>query len=57
MEGFWSWAKERIIKHHGVFPERFPLYLTELEFRYINREEDIFPLLVSYITNLVPNIG
>ena len=57
MEGFWSWAKERIIKHHGVSPERFPLYLKELEFRYNNREEDIFPLLVSYITNLVPNVG
>lgn len=57
MEGFWSWAKERIIKHHGVSPERFPLYLKELEFRYNNGEEDIFPLLVSYITNLVPNVG
>ena len=57
MEGFWSWAKERIIKHHGVSPERFPLYLKELEFRYNNREEDIFPLLVSYISMLVPNVG
>jgi len=57
MEGFWSWAKERIIKHHGVSPERFPLYLKELEFRYNNREEDIFPLLVSYMSMLVPNVG
>ena len=28
MEGFWSWAKERLIKHHGVSKEYFPLYLS-----------------------------
>jgi hypothetical protein len=22
MEGFWSWAKERFIKHHGVSKKR-----------------------------------
>jgi transposase len=30
LEGFWSWAKERLIKHHGVSPQNFPLYLKEL---------------------------
>ncbi|MDI6688364.1 MAG: IS1595 family transposase, partial [Desulfobacterales bacterium] len=34
LEGFWSWAKERLIKHHGVSKTHFPLYLKELEFRY-----------------------
>lgn len=29
LEGFWSYAKERLIKHHGVSPKRFPLYLKE----------------------------
>jgi transposase len=33
LEGFWSYAKERIIKHHGVSPQRFPYYLKELEVR------------------------
>jgi transposase len=27
LEGFWSWAKERLIKHHGISPKYFPLYL------------------------------
>ena len=41
LEGFWSFAKERLHKYHGISPGRFPLYLKELEFRYNHREEDI----------------
>lgn len=41
-EGFWSWTKERLIKHHGVSKEQFPLSLKELDFRYNNRSLDIF---------------
>jgi transposase len=33
IEGFWSFAKERLMKYHGVVPRKFPLYLKELEFR------------------------
>jgi len=56
LEGFWSYAKERLTKHHGISPERFPLYLKEQEFRYNHRDSDIFPLLVSYLCDLVPNL-
>jgi transposase len=56
LEGFWSFAKERLHKFHGISPERFPLYLKELEFRYNHREEDIFPLLVKYLADLVPKL-
>jgi transposase len=56
LEGFWSFAKERLHKYHGISPERFPLYLKELEFRYNHREEDIFPLLVSFLSDLVPDL-
>ena len=52
IEGFWSFAKERLIKYHGVDPGRFPLYLKELEFRYNHRDSDLFndlfQLLVGY---------
>jgi len=27
IEGFWRFAKERLLKHHGVSKGRFPLYL------------------------------
>ncbi len=55
LEGFWSFAKERLAKYHGISPDRFPLYLKELEFRYNHRKEDIFPLLVKILADLVPN--
>ena len=54
LEGFWSWAKERLIKHHGVSKENFPLYLKELEFRYNHRHTDIFELVANYMCDLVP---
>jgi len=54
LEGFWSWAKERLIKHHGVSKKMFPLYLKELEFRYNNRNSDIFDLIANHLCDLVP---
>jgi transposase len=54
LEGFWSYAKERIMKYHGVSPQRFPYYLKELEFRYNHRKEDLFPLITKYLCNMVP---
>jgi len=57
LEGFWSWAKERLIKHHGVSKTRFPLYLKELEFRYNNRHTDIFDKVANYLCDLVPELN
>ncbi len=54
LEGFWSYAKERIMKYHGVSPLRFPYYLKELEFRYNHRKTDLFPLITKSLCNLVP---
>jgi len=54
LEGFWSWAKERLMKHHGVSKLRFPLYLKELEFRYNHRTDDLFDLIANYLCDLVP---
>jgi transposase len=53
LEGFWSFAKERIIKFHGVSKEKFPFYLKEMEFRYNNRKTSLFPLLVKSICQLI----
>lgn len=54
LEGFWSWAKERLMKHHGVSKDRFPLYLKELEFRYNHRTADLFDEVANYLCDLVP---
>lgn len=53
LEGFWSYAKERLAKFHGVSKEHFPGYLNEMAFRYNHRHENIFELLVKMITNFV----
>jgi len=55
LEGFWSYVKERLMKHHGVSPEKFPLYFKKLEFRYNDRYDDIYEKVVNYLYNLVPN--
>lgn len=55
LEGFWSYAKQRLIKFHGVSQQKFPLYLKEMEFRYNYRKHDLFELLARKITNPVPN--
>ena len=56
LEDFWSYAKERLIKHHGVSSIKFPLYLKEMEFRYNNRKNSIFNLLANYLVDFVPNL-
>jgi transposase len=56
LEGFWSYAKERLAKHHGVSPKKFPLYIKEQEFRYNNKDKDIFEILLNYVTDLVPKV-
>jgi transposase len=55
LEGFWSFAKERLIKFHGVSPEKFPFYLKEMEFRYNHRKEILFNLLAQNVSHLVQN--
>ncbi len=47
LEGFWSFAKERLLKYHGVSKSYFHLYLKEMEFRYNYRKENIYHKLVK----------
>jgi len=56
LEGFWSYAKGQLLKHHSVSPQKFPLYLYEMQFRYNPRHEDLFQLLLDALTKPVPNV-
>lgn len=40
IEGFWAYAKERLLRHHGVSPDHFLLYLKEMEYRFNHRTLD-----------------
>ncbi len=46
IESFWSYAKRKLVKFYGVSPERFYLYLKEMEFRFNHRN---CPDLASFI--------
>jgi transposase len=52
LEGFWAFAKERLIKFPGVSRAHFPLSLKEMEFRYDHRDKNIFEILAKYVCNL-----
>jgi transposase len=56
LEGFWSYAKAKFQKHHGVSPARFPLYLYEWQFRYNHRHDDLFTLFLAESLKLLPNL-
>jgi len=49
IEGFWSYAKERFMKYHGIGKHNYYWYLKEMEFRFNYRDEDVFKKLVNII--------
>ncbi len=51
LEGFWSYAKERFHKYHGIAMHNYPLYLKEMEFRYNHRNESILNKMIQIVFN------
>lgn len=49
IEGFWSFAKERFMKYHGINRDNYYWYLKEMEFRFNYRYEDLFKLLIKIV--------
>ena len=56
IEGFWSYAKERFHKYHGINKRNYPDYVKEMEFRFNHRNEQLYPLLVGIIRQFAPKI-
>lgn len=56
LEGFWSYAKGKLYKHHGVSPSKFSLYLYEMQFRYNHRTSDLFDLILNALLKPVPDL-
>jgi len=49
VEGFWSYAKERLIKHHGISQKKFLLYIKEQEWRYNNKNKNLYEILINIL--------
>ena len=47
IEAFWSYAKRRLSKFNGLTDKKFILHLKECEWRFNNRQNDLFPLLLN----------
>ena len=47
IESFWSYAKIRLVKFHGMDKRTFNLHLKEGEFRFNHRGEDLYKLLLK----------
>lgn len=54
IEGFWRFAKEQLAKHPGTGSEKFLWHINEIEWRYNNRDNDKFSLLVDYLLGVIP---
>lgn len=49
LEGFWSYAKHWLYHYRGVPRRYFHYYLKEIEFRFNNRQEDLFDKIVQLL--------
>lgn len=54
IESFLGYARERLLKFHGISKDRFALYMKEIEFRYNHRQDDLFILFAKNLCSLLP---
>lgn len=54
LEGFWSYAKNWLYHYRGVPRKYFHYYLKEIEFRFNNRDDDLFDEIVKLLVKQVP---
>lgn len=47
IESFWSYSKRRLQKYHGISKSSFNLHLKKCEFRFNNRDENIYKILLK----------
>jgi len=49
IESFWSYVKRKMRKHNGIRKDKFYLYLKEAEFRFNNRNQNLFKILTKIV--------
>jgi transposase-like protein len=53
IEGFWGYAKVRLVKFRGLSKNTFYLHLKECEFRFNYRDQDLYKMLLKITKNVV----
>lgn len=51
IESFWSFAKRRLAKFNGVASHKFHIYLKESEFRWNQRSENLYAIMLKILPN------
>jgi len=51
IESFWGFAKTRLVKFKGMNKNMFNLHLKECEFRFNNRGQDLYQILLKVFRN------
>ncbi len=51
IESFWGFAKTRLAKFRGIPQRTFYLHLKECEFRFNNRHQDLYKLVLKIVKN------
>ena len=49
IESFWSFCKRRLSKFNGLTDEKFTLHLKESEFRFNNRKNNLYLVLLKFL--------
>ena len=52
IEGFWGFAKVRLVKFRGLSKNTFYLHLKECEFRFNYRDHDLYEMLLKITKNI-----
>jgi transposase-like protein len=53
IEGFWGYAKVRLVKFRGLSKNTFYLHLKECEFRFNYRKQDLYKVLLKMTKQIV----
>lgn len=57
IESFWGYAKIRLVKFKGMNKSMFNLHLKECEFRFNNRGQDLYKILLDICRNEPLNLS
>ncbi|WP_150465529.1 IS1595 family transposase [Francisella sp. SYW-2] len=49
IESFWSFSKRRLAKFNGLSDDKFVLHLKECEFRWNNKDNDLYKIMCSLV--------
>jgi transposase-like protein len=49
IESFWSYAKHRLQQFHGIAPDKFYLHLKECEYRFNQRQRNLYAELLKLL--------